>query len=92
MDGTISVRKDPSSAGPMTLNKVSFLMVSAKDLDIHISELTNKGISVLDKYSFRNLGAVQKGTGSEKTLLILGSKNGQSQLISTLQYIASTLP
>ena len=90
MEGTISIRKDPSSAGPMTLNKVSFFMVSAKDLDIHVSELTNKGINVLDRYCFRNLGAVQKG--SEKTLLILGNKNGQSQIITTLQNIASTLP
>ena len=34
----------------------------------------------------------QKGTGPEQTLLLVGSKDGPSQLISTLQSIASTLP
>ena len=41
---------------------------------------------------FQDLRGGQKGTGPEQTLLILGSKGGQSQLISTLQDIASTLP
>ncbi len=54
--------------------------------------LTKKGIDVLDKYTFKDLSGGQKGTGPEQTLLSLGSKHGQSQLISTLQNIASTLP
>ena len=34
----------------------------------------------------------RRETGPEQTLLILGNKDGESQLISTLQDIASTLP
>ena len=93
MQGTITVSENPSSDrtnGPT--DTVAFFMVPAKDLDKHDSELTKKGIDVLDKYTFKDLSGGQKGTGPEQTLLSLGSKDGQSQLISTLQNIASTLP
>ena len=93
MKGTITVSENPSSDSTNgTSDTVAFFMVPAKDLDKHISELTNKGVNVLDKYTFTDLRGGQKGTGTEQTLLILGSKDGQSQLIPTLQDIASTLP
>lgn len=93
MQGTITVSENPSSVRTNgTSVTVAFFMVPAKDLDKHVSELTKKGIDVLDKYTFKDLRGGQKGTGPEQTLLSLGSKDGQSQLISTLQNIASTLP
>lgn len=92
MEGTITASGNPSSDSTNgTSDTVAFFMVPAKDLDKHISEITKKGIDVLDKYTFKGLRG-QKGTGPEQTLLLLGSKDGQSQLISTLQSIASTLP
>ena len=93
MKGTITVSENPSSDSTNgTSDTVAFFMVPAKDLDKHISELTNKGVNVLYRYTFTDLRGGQKGTGTEQTLLILGSKDGQSQLIPTLQDIASTLP
>ncbi len=92
MDGTITVSENPSTDGNSTPDTVAFFMVPAKDLDKHVSELTNKGVDVLDKYTFKDLRGGQKGTGTEQTLLILGTKGDQSQLISTLQNIAATLP
>ena len=83
---------NPSGNANGTSDTVAFFMVPAKDLDEHVSELTNKGVDVLDKYTFKDLRGGQKDTGPEQTLLILGSKDSQSQLISTLQDIASTLP
>lgn len=92
MEGTVTVNENPSSVGNTTSDTVAFFMVPAKDLDKHVTELTNKGINVLDKYTFKDLRGGQKGTGPEQTLLLLGSKDGQSQLSATLQSIASTLP
>ncbi len=93
MEGTITASENPSSDSTNgTSDTVAFFMVPAKDLDKHISEITKKGIDVLDKYTFKDLRGGQKGTGPEQTLLLLGSNDGQSQLISTLQSIASTLP
>lgn len=93
MQGTITVSENPPSDNTNgTLDTMAFFMVPAKDLDKHVSELTSKGVDVLDKYTFKDLRGGQKGTGPEQTLLLIGSKDGQSQLISTLQNIASTLP
>jgi len=93
MEGTITVNENPSSdITNGTSDTVAFFMVPAKDLDKHVSELTNKEVDVLDKYTFKDLREGQKGTGPEQTLLLLGNKDGQSQLISTLQSIASMLP
>jgi plastocyanin len=93
MQGTITVSENPSpNSTNGTSDTVAFFMVPAKDLDKHVSEITKKGIEVLDKYTFKDLRGGQKGTGPEQTLLLVGSKDGPSQLISTLQSIASTLP
>ena len=93
MQGTITVNVNASSDHTNgTSDTVAFFMVPAKDLDKHVSEITNKGIDVLDKYTFKDLRGGQKGTGTEQTLLLVGSKDGPSQLISTLQSIAPTLP
>ena len=48
MKGTITVSENPSSDSTNgTSDTVAFFMVPAKDLDKHISELTNKGVNVL---------------------------------------------
>ena len=91
MRGTIIVQENPSIANQLP-ETVGFLMVPAKDLDKHVSELTGKGIEVLDKYGFKDLRGGQKGTGSQQSLLLLGSNNGQEQLVSAMESITSTLP
>ena len=54
MKGTITVSENPSSGSTNgTSDTVAFFMVPAKDLDKHVSELTNKGVDVLDKYTFK---------------------------------------
>jgi len=91
MEGTVTVQDNPTS--PIHLpDTVGFLMVPAKDLDKHISDLTAKGIDVVDKYTFKDLRGGQKGTGMQQTLLVLGSENGQQQLVSALENITPTLP
>lgn len=93
MQGTITINENPSSgSNDGVLDTVAFFMIPAKDLDKHVSDLTDKGVDVLDKYTFKDLRGGQKGTGPEQTLLILTSKGDQSKLISTLEGIASTLP
>ena len=93
MQGTITVSENPSpDSTDGNLDTVAFFMEPAKDLDKHVSEITKNGIEVLDKFTFKDLRGGQKGTGIEQTLLLVGNKDGPSQLISTLQSIASTLP
>ena len=91
MEGTITVQKSPTSPTQLP-DTVGFLMVPAKDLDKHVSDLTGKSIDVIDKYIFKDLRGGQKGTGTQQTLLVLGSKNGQEQLVSALESITPTLP
>ena len=51
---------------------MGFFMVPTKDLDKHISELTDSDLQVLDKHTFKDLRGGQKGTGPDETLLFLG--------------------
>lgn len=91
MEGTINVKENPSNLNKLP-ETVGFLMVPAKDLDKHVSELTGKGIEVLDKYTFKDLRGGQKGTGPQQSLLLLGSTNGQEELVSALKSITPNLP
>ena len=91
MEGTITVEENPSNTGQLP-QTVGFLMVPAKDLSDHVSELTNNGIEVIDKHTFKDLRGGQKGTGPEQTLLLLGSPGDQDKLVSSLKSITQTLP
>jgi len=91
MEGTILVQKDLSKTNQLP-ESVGLLMVPAKDLNKHVSELTGNGIEVIDKYTFKDLRGGQKGTGAQQTLLLLGSTNAQEKLVSTLESITPTLP
>lgn len=91
MEGTIVVQENPSIVNQFP-ETVGFLMVPAKDLDKHVSELTTKGVDVLDEYTFKDLRGGQKGTGPQQTLLLLGSTSGQEELISALKSITPSLP
>ncbi|HKQ22561.1 MAG TPA: hypothetical protein VJS91_11010 [Nitrososphaeraceae archaeon] len=91
MEGTINVEDNPSSNNQLP-QTVGFLMVPAKDLNEHFSKLTDKGIGVIDKYTFKDLRGGQKGTGPEQTLLLLGSPGDQEKLVSSLKSITQTLP
>ena len=91
MEGTIVVEENPQRINQFP-ESVGFLMVPAKDLDEHVSDLTGKGIEVIDKHTFEDLRGGQKGTGPEQTLLLLGSTIGQEELISALKSITPTLP
>ncbi len=91
MEGTIDVEEDPTNSIQLP-ETVGFLMVPAKDLNEHVSELTGKGIEIIDKYTFEDLRGGQKGTGPEQTLLVFGSTNGHDELVSALETIMPTLP
>ena len=91
MEGTILVQKDLSKTNQLP-ESIGLLMVPAKDLNKHVSELTGNGIDVIDKYTFKDLRGGQKGTGAQQTLLLLGSTNAQEKLVSTLTSITPTLP
>ena len=91
MEGTILVQKDLSKTNQLP-ESIGFLMVPAKDLNKHVSELTGNGIEVIDKYTFKDLRGGQKGTGAQQTLLLLGSTSDQEKLFSALESITPTLP
>ena len=91
MEGTILVQKDLSKTNQLP-ESIGFLMVPAKDLNKHVSELTGNGIEVIDKYTFKDLRGGQKGTGAQQTLLLLGSTSDQEKLFSALESIMPTLP
>jgi plastocyanin len=98
MKGTITVNDDiasninPSDSNA-TFDTVALLMVPTKDLDKHISTIESEGVDVVDQFTFKDLRGGQKGTGPEQTLLVLGSsKDGPSQLISTMESLTPTLP
>jgi plastocyanin len=98
MKGTITVNDDiASNINPndsnATFDTVALLMVPTKDLDKHISTIESEGVDVVDQFTFKDLRGGQKGTGPEQTLLVLGSsKDGPSQLISTMESLTPTLP
>lgn len=97
MEGTITVNDSTASnidsnGSNATFDTVGLLMVPAKDLDKHISTIESEGVYVLDQFTFKDLRGGQKGTGPEQTLLMLGSRDGPSQLISTMETITPTLP
>ncbi len=98
MKGTITVNDDiASNIDPndsnATFDTVALLMVPTKDLDKHISTIESEGVDVVDQFTFKDLRGGQKGTGPEQTLLVLGSsKDGPSQLISTMESLTPTLP
>jgi plastocyanin len=76
-----------------TVDTLGFLMVPTKDLDLHVSNLENKRLVVLDKYAFKDLRGGQKGTGPEQTLLILGSKEKPlTDFTTILKSITPKLP
>jgi hypothetical protein len=75
-----------------TLDTVGFFMVPTKDVKKHISALDDRGVAVLNQYTFKDPLGGQKGTGPEQTLLMLGTKDSPSQLISTMKSITPTLP
>jgi len=91
MEGTILVQEDLSKTDQLP-ESIGFLMVPAKDLNKHVTELTGNGIEVIDKYTFKDLRGGQKGTGTQQTLLLLGSTGDQEKLVSTLQSITPSLP
>jgi plastocyanin len=92
MVGTVTVKDTPPALNNINSDTVGFFMVPTKDLDKHISELTDSGVEVLDKHTFKDLRGGQKGTGPNETLLLVGVKGGQDKLISTLQKITPELP
>ena len=92
MIGTVTVKDTTPALNNINSDTVGFFMVPAKDLDKHISELTDSGLEVLDKHTFKDLRGGQKGTGPNETLLLVGVKGGPDKLISTLQKITPDLP
>ena len=91
MKGTIVIQDNLSKTSQLP-ETVGFLMVPTKDLDKHLSGLKGKGIDIIDKYTFKDLRGGQKGTGSQQTVLILGSPNSRDKLVSALESITPTLP
>jgi len=76
-----------------TVDTLGFLMVPAKDIKVHASNLEKKGLNVLDQYTFKDLRGGQKGTGPEQTLLILGNKEKPlTDFITILKNITAKLP
>jgi hypothetical protein len=53
---------------------VILLMVPAKDVEEHVSNLQSQGLGTVSQYTFKDLRGGQKGTRPEQTLLVLGSK------------------
>ena len=101
MQGTITVIRNDntllnSSANSnlnTTVDTIGFLNVTAKDIKVHLSNLENNGVDVLDQYTFKDLRGGQKGTGSEQTLLLLGTKDKPlTDFITMLKSITAKLP
>ena len=92
MEGTVTIKDTISALQNITTEKVGFFMIPEKGSNKHISELADNGIEVLDKFIFKDLRGGQKGTGTSEILLLVGGKDGQGKLISTLQKIAPELP
>jgi hypothetical protein len=92
MEGTVTVKDTIPVISNISSDTIAFFMIPAKDSEKHISELTDNGIQVLNKYTFKDLRGGQKGIGPDDVLLLVGGKGGQYKLISTLQKISPELP
>ena len=92
MKGTVIVKDTLPVVSNISSDTVGFFMVPVKGSEKHISELTDSGIQVLDKYIFKDLRGGQKGTGPDEMLLLVGRNGGEDKLISTLQKISPELP
>ena len=96
MDGNVTVKDTLPVVSNISSDTVGFFMIPAKGSEKLISELTDNGIQVLNKYTFKDLRGGQKGIGPDDgpddMLLLVGGKGGQDKLISTLQKISPELP
>ena len=92
MERTVTIKETISALQNITSDAVGFFMIPERGSNKHISDLTGNRIEVLDKFIFKDLHGGQKGTGTNEILLLVGGKDGQGKLISTLQMIAPELP
>ena len=102
MEGTITtVYNNISQSGKAETNNssngnydtVTLLMVPAKDVEEHVSNLQNQGLGIVSQYTFKDLRGGQKGTGPEQTLLVLGSKEKSlDNLLLILEELTPKLP
>jgi plastocyanin len=104
MNGTITVVNQPSSisaskqntttgASITNIDTVGTYMVPAKDLGKDIAELTNRGLSVDNTFTYKDSRGGQKGTGPEQTLVVWTSSGlTLDKVISALKAITPTLP
>lgn len=70
-----------------------FLVTIDKNMNVHLSNLENNGLDVLDQHTFKDIRGGQKGIGPEQTLLLLGSKDKPlPDFINMLKNITAKLP
>ena len=74
MEGTITVKDTIPSLHNMSSDILGFFMIPAKDSNKHIPVLTDSGIQIIDKYTFKDLRGGQKETGPNEMLLLMGAR------------------
>lgn len=80
------------TSGNTTVDTIGFLMVPTNELKTHVSNIGNNEVDILDTYTFEDLLGGQKGTGTEQTLLVIGTKKPLTSLISIMTSITDRLP
>lgn len=96
MRGTITVGKnttDLNSKLNATTETVGLFMVPAQDSKTHLDNLEKNDVQVLDEHTFEDLRGGQKGTGTQQTLLLVGTNdNLLDDFVGALKSISAELP
>lgn len=76
------------------IETVGLYMVPTKKADIYLSQLKEKGFSVDNTYSFRDVRGLARGTNSQQTLVVwtAGPNMSFDSVIAALKEITPTLP
>ncbi|CAN5849656.1 hypothetical protein BH23THE1_BH23THE1_15430 [soil metagenome] len=90
---TSSSSSASTSSNSSNIDTVGILMVPTQDIDDHIAQITDAGITVDNTYDFQDLRGGQEGTGDTQTLIVwtTGGKD-LGETLSSLSELSADLP
>jgi plastocyanin len=89
-----NVNKTKSTSTNNDIQTVGVYMIPTKKADTYLSQFKEKGLSVDNTYSFRDVRGLARGTNSQQTLLVwtAGPNMSIDNVLAALKEITPTLP
>lgn len=91
---SLNVDKTKSSSNNNDIQTVGVYMIPTKKADMYLSQFKEKGFTVDNTYSFRDVRGLARGTNSQQTLLVwtAGPNMSLDNVLAALKEITPTLP